>query len=299
MRLATAKGASFGSVSCDRNRHIARRREPAESRLQPGLAAPQIAVIGAIVFGSIGAPEVRAQARAAAPPAFEVASVKPAGTSCRGSRSIDSQQVRYGNFSLKGLVRDAYRVEQYQINAPEWLDSQCYDIAAKLPEGASKEQIPAMLQALLAERFRMTVHKEIRRDRVYALVVAKSGPHLKESKGQSDRPQGVELHADGHMEFTSATMASFSSAISVLLANPVVNMTEIQGHFDITLNVTRGDLAGMRFPLDGAAADSVPDNDASSSVFAAMQELGLKLESRNAPMEHIVVDSAEKVPTGN
>jgi Protein of unknown function (DUF3738) len=205
-----------------RDRPIARRREPAESRLQPGLAAPQIrgpdrtlpraAVIAAILFSPMSAPGIRAQPQVAAPPAFEVASVKPAGTSCRGKRSIDLQQVRYANFSLKGLVRDAYKVELYQIDAPEWLDSQCYDVAAKLPEGASKEQIPAMLQALLAERFRMTVHKEMKRDRVYALVVAKNGPRLKESKGQGDRPQGVELHADGHMEFTSATLASFSSA---------------------------------------------------------------------------------------
>jgi uncharacterized protein (TIGR03435 family) len=154
--------------------------------------------------------------------------VKPAGTSCAGRRSIDSQQVRYVNFSLKGFVRDAYKVELYQINAPEWLGSQCYDLAAKLPDGAAKEQIPAMLQALLAERFRMTVHKEIKRDRVYALVVARNGPRLKESKGQSDGPQSVELHADGHMEFTSATLAS---TMSVLLAQPVVDRTEIQGHF--------------------------------------------------------------------
>jgi len=260
---------------------------------------PRAAVIAAILFSPMSTPEIRAQPQAAAPLAFEVASVKPAGTSCRGRRSVDSQQVRYANFSLKGLVRDAYKVELYQINAPEWFDGQCYDVAAKLPDGASKEQIPAMLQALLAERFRMTVHKEMKRDRVYALVVARNGPRLKESKGQSDGPQGVELHADGHMEFTSATLASFSSAMSVLLARPVVDMTEIQGHFDITLNVTRGDLAGMSLPQNSASADTVPENNAASSVFAAMQELGLKLESRNAPIEHIVVDSVEKVPTGN
>jgi uncharacterized protein (TIGR03435 family) len=255
--------------------------------------------MGAIVFSAISPPEVRAQSQAAVPPAFEVASVKPAGTSCAGRRSVDAQQVRYENFSLKGLVRDAYKVELYQINAPEWLGSQCYDLAAKLPDGATKEQIPAMLQALLAERFRMTVHKEIKRDRVYALVVARNGPRFKESKGQGDRPQGVELHADGRMEFTSATLASFASAMSVLMAQPVVDMTEIQGHFDIALNVTRGDLAGLRFPSDGGAADTLPESNASSSIFAAVQELGLKLESRNVPMEHIVVDSVEKVPTGN
>jgi uncharacterized protein (TIGR03435 family) len=73
-------------------------------------------------------------------------------------------------------------------------------------------------------------------------------------------------------------------------------MTEIQGHFDITLNVTREDLAGMKLPPDG---DSPPDNKASASIFAAMLELGLKLESRKAPIQYVVVDSAQKIPDGN
>jgi uncharacterized protein (TIGR03435 family) len=108
------------------------------------------------------------------------------------------------------------------------------------PEGAAKEQIPLMLQALLVERFHMKAHLETRQDRVYALVVGKNGSRLKESKSQSERPRGAELHADGHMVFTSATLASFSSAMSVLMARPVVNMTDIQGHFDITLNRNQG-----------------------------------------------------------
>jgi uncharacterized protein (TIGR03435 family) len=246
-----------------------------------------LTAIGATVFASF----------AAYGQTFDVASVKSAGTDCRGKRSIDPQQVRYENFSLKGLVRDAYKVELYQSNAPDWFGSECFDLAAKLPEGASREQVPVMLQVLLAERFRMKVHKEVRQDRVYALVVARNGPRPKESKGH--RPQGVELHADGHMEFTSATLASFCSAMSVLMDRPVVDMTEIKGNFDITLNVSRDDLAGLKFPGDGAGTESVAENNASASVFAAMRELGLKLESRNAPMQHIVVDSAERVPTGN
>jgi uncharacterized protein (TIGR03435 family) len=230
--------------------------------------------------------------------AFEVASVKAAGTDCRGKGSVDSQQVRYSDFSLKGLVRDAYKFELYQINAPDWFGDQCYDVVAKLPEGAAKEQIPLMLQALLVERFHMKAHLETRQDRVYALVVGKNGPHLKESTGQREQPGGVKLRNDGHILFTSATLASFSSAMSVLMARPVVNMTDIQGHFDITLNVTREDLGGMNLPSDSTSADN-PGNNASSSVFAAMQELGLNLVSRRAPIQHVVVDSAEKVPTGN
>jgi uncharacterized protein (TIGR03435 family) len=256
----------------------------------------RVSAIGAILF-SMSAPNGRSQP-SAEPPAFEVASLKPAGTGCRGTRSIDAQQARYSNFSLKGLFRDAYKVELYQISAPGWFDAQCYDVVAKLPEGASKDQIPAMLQALLAERFRMKVHTETRQGRVYALIVAKSGSRLKESKDQSDRPPAVVINAS-RVEFTSATLDSFSSAMSVLLACPVLDKTGIQGHFDITLNVTREDLAGIKLPSNGAGPDVATENNASSSIFAAIQELGLKLESRKAPILHIVVDSAEKVPTGN
>jgi uncharacterized protein (TIGR03435 family) len=100
------------------------------------------------------------------------------------------------------------------------------------------------------------------------------------------------------MVFTSATLASFSRAISVLMARPVVNMTDIQGHFNITLDVTREDLSGMNFPSDTASTNN-DENKASSSIFAAIQQLGLKLEPRSAPVQHLVVDSAEKAPIGN
>ncbi len=230
--------------------------------------------------------------------AFEVASVRPSGNACRGTRSIDAQQVRYNNFSLKGLVKDAYKVEMYQIKAPEWLDDQCYDVLANLPAGASKEHIPAMLQTLLAERFHMKVHRETRQGRVYALLAGKSGSRLKELKEGMEKPTAVEIHR-GSVEFTSATLDSFASAMSTLLAHPVVNMTEIQGRFDITLNVSMEDLAGIRLPPDGVGTDTLPESQASSSVFAAMKDLGLRLDSRNAPIERIVVESAEKIPTGN
>ena len=244
--------------------------------------------LATVLFGSL----------AAYGQAFEVASVKAAGTECRGKSSFDAQQVRYSSFSLKGLVRDAYQVELYQINAPDWIGGQCYDVVAKLPEGAARERVPSMLLTLLVERFHLKAHWETRHDRVYALVVGKNGPHLTESKKQGDRPGGVKLQANGHMVFTSATLASFSSAMSVLMARPVVNMTNLQGHFDIVLDVTREELSGMNFPADGSSPHSA-ENNASSSVFAAMQQLGLRLEPRTAPVRHIVVDSAEKVPAGN
>jgi uncharacterized protein (TIGR03435 family) len=84
----------------------------------------------------------------------------------------------HSDFSLKGLVRDAYKIELYQINAPDWFGDQCYDVVAKLPEGGAKEQIPFMLQALLAERFHMKAHLETRQDRDRDMISnAEQGRH--------------------------------------------------------------------------------------------------------------------------
>jgi uncharacterized protein (TIGR03435 family) len=229
---------------------------------------------------------------------FEVASVKPAGADCRGKSSIDRQQVRYANFSLMGLVRDAYRVETSQIEAPAWFEARCYDVAAKLPEGAAAEQIPTMLRALLAERFRMKVHLESRPERIYELVVAKGGARLNKAKAPNDRPNAVEIRGD-RLEFTSATLKSFCGAMSTLLSRPVVDRTEIQGYFDIVLRVAREDLAGIRLPQDQAIAETTDAGNASPSLFAAMRELGLNLTALRAAVEHIVVVSADPVPVGN
>jgi len=214
---------------------------------------------------------------------FEVASVKPAAATVGGPKSVDLQQVRYTGVRLRGLLQDAYEVKRYQINGPDWLDTERYDVIAKLPEGASREQIPAMLQSLLTERFHMTVHTETRQDRVYALIVMKSGAHLKESSGGIP---ALEVH-NGRIEFASATLDAFASVLSGYLDYPVLDMTGIPGKFDITLT------------MDGGPPDTIPDANFSSSILAAMPGLGLKLESRIAPLRHIIVDSAEKIPTGN
>ena len=212
--------------------------------------------------------------------------MKPAAANTSGSLSIDSQQVRYTGFRLSAILQDAYQVKKYQVNGPDWLNTELYDIVAKLPEGASKDDVPAMLRNLLADRFRMKVHTEIRQDRVYALVVAKNGPHLQESDVNSGRTPGMEIHG-GRIEFTSVTLDAFSHVMSSYLGYPVLDTTGIPGHFDIAI------------AMEGGPPDTIPDVGFSSSIVAAVQELGLKLESRTAPLQHIVVDSAERIPSAN
>ena len=103
------------------------------------------------------------------PTTFEVASVKPAEPSAMGMIRVqmrggpgtpDPGQLTYTNVSLKNVLTNAYGVKGYQINGPKWLDSERFDITAKIPKGATKEQFKLMLQNLLAERFKLTLHHE-------------------------------------------------------------------------------------------------------------------------------------------
>jgi uncharacterized protein (TIGR03435 family) len=123
-------------------------------------------------------------------PAFEVASVKPAapitGNMIRvmmrgGPGSPDPGQITYSNVTVKNVLMTAYGVKGFQISGPGWLESERYDIVAKLPRGATKAEFMVMLQNLLAERFKLALHREKKDLPMYALVVGKNGPKLKES----------------------------------------------------------------------------------------------------------------------
>jgi len=123
-------------------------------------------------------------------PSFEVASVKPAAPMTDGRIRVmsrggpgtpDPGQITYSNVTIKSVMTTAYNVKGYQISGPDWLDGQRYDITAKLPPGTTKEQFQLMLQNLLAERFKLTLHHQTKELPMYAMVVAKGGPKMKES----------------------------------------------------------------------------------------------------------------------
>jgi uncharacterized protein (TIGR03435 family) len=123
----------------------------------------------------------------AASPSFEVATIKAAAAPNPGQIAqgkvhiglrIDAARVDIGFFSIADLIRTAYEVKPYQVSGPDWISSERFDILATMPEGATKEQVPAMLKTLLAERFKLAVHKEKREHPVYALVAGKNGPKL-------------------------------------------------------------------------------------------------------------------------
>lgn len=114
---------------------------------------------------------------------FEVASIKPAAPQQTGIMRVmmnaDAGMIRYINVSLKDVIRTAYRVKDFQIDGPDWLSSTRFDIVAKFPAGATRDQVPEMLQSLLTERFKLTFHRDTKEHGIYALVVGKNGAKLK------------------------------------------------------------------------------------------------------------------------
>lgn len=266
-----------------------------------------------------------AQQPAGNSPTFEVASIKPAEPQSTGHVRVmmggDPGRVNYTNVTLKNVLTRAYDVKSYQITGPSWIDGERYDIVAKVPDGAPKEQIPAMLQNLLAERFKMKLHRETKEQPVYALVVGKNGPKLTKAAegvparqtighgGGPTRRGAMMMISNGRLEARGATVTAFAEMLSNLMDRPVVDMTKIEGNYDIALEVSMEDLTGLRRmgamagpgpgargPEEGAPA---PDSTPAPSIFTVVQQLGLKLESRKAPIEYLVVDQAEKVPTEN
>ncbi|HEY5481883.1 MAG TPA: TIGR03435 family protein [Verrucomicrobiae bacterium] len=237
-------------------------------------------------------------------PAFEVASVKTAGPPREepgGARSTgmpprtfgDPGLVNYSSVTLKGVLCRAYNLLPDKIVGPSWLDSERYDIVAKVPKGAPPGQIPSMLQNLLAERFRMSVHWETKQTPGYALVVGKSGPKLTKSALEDATRRSFGFNGSGHLAWKGETLADVATVLSTFLDRPVVDMTEIPGIFDITLDAAPDSLPGLHFGAPSEDSASFP------SIFAAIRGLGLNLEPREVPVKQLVVDSAQKIPTPN
>ena len=303
-----------------------------------------------------------AQAPAATPAAqslaFEVASIKPSGPldrekvmsgQFRVGMSVDGARVDLRFMSIADLIRTAYKIKPHQLVTPDWMKGTImsmdgrWDIQAKLPDGTTKDQVPEMLQALLADRFKLKVHKDSKEQAVYGLVVAKGGPKLKEAPPEEPAKEGdpktpsnaVSVRQEGqgmvvrsgeggamrmtmgpnmtmHMESDRVTMERFADMLTGFLDKPVMDMTELKGSYQIALDLSMEDLraaaakAGVAIPsappAGGAGPGAAPgaaSDPAGPAIFSSIQQLGLKLESKKAPVDTIVVDSVEKTPTEN
>jgi uncharacterized protein (TIGR03435 family) len=175
---------------------------------------------------------------------------------------------------------------------PSWLDEDSFEIVAKMPEGSTSDQIPAMLEALLRERFKLAAHKEDRPRPVYALMVDKGGPKFKETDGHA----GTVMFraAPGIAGFKGPmTMASLALRLSKKLDHPAQDFTGLKGTYDIDLTWT----PDPDFERPGPA--EVPAGSAVGLFTALRESLGLRLEARKEPAEVLVIDHIERVPTAN
>ena len=157
-----------------------------------------------------------------ATPAFEVVAIKPpAGVA---PPKFDPGFIHFPAISLKFLIVQAYKVRLSQIDGPSWLNGPPYfEFTAKIPQGASKAQIPAMYQAALAERFKLKVHWEPRMDPTYALVTETSGVKLK--KSDPAEPTGrTTVSSNGHYSLRANTMEQFATVLSGPAGRPVFDI---------------------------------------------------------------------------
>lgn len=218
-------------------------------------------------------------------PAFEVASIKPAAADATGSDTHGDPGggLVLTNVNLRSLVMMAYHLQPYQLSGgPPWLRSSRFDITAKAPAGARKDQTWLMLETLLADRFQLAVHRETRELPIFELVVAKGGLKIQPVHREPTIADGSLQTNGDHMKATMLPMSDVAGALSGMLGHQVVDRTNLEGKYDFQLE----------FAPEGADSDR-------PSIYAALQaQLGLKLESAKGPVEIVVIDRAE-LPTGN
>jgi len=248
-----------------------------------------------IYFALLLATSVQGQT-AESPPAFEAATVKLSSGGAPYYRDGPGQ-FEMRNYPLKILLYKAYGVgADYTVSGPDWLDSVKVDVVAKLPASAAalspKDRavmMRPMLQSLLTERFKMRVHREERLIPGYALVVAPGGPKMRRVETP---PRGAVTA--GSISGT-ADIGQIVASVKGTLGRPVEDMTGLSGNYEVNLKFSLDDTM-----LAGAENRSTAPDDRPPSIFTALQEqLGLRLEPRNIPVEVVIVDHMERVPIQN
>ncbi len=269
---------------------------------------------------------------AATRPDFEVASVKPGslGSPSRFS-PLPGGRLTAENAPLQRLIENAYGVKTSQIlGAPAWIQSDRWDIVAKAEGNATAKELMIMLQTFLEARFKLTLHRETKVFSVYTLGAAKNGLKLPNAKNvacdapdptrpssasqppAADQPtptpcgrlaQLLTITGErrmGKLKGKSVNMAEAARVLEAILARPIVDKTGFKGTFDVDVDYAPDPHA---IP-DEIEVHPAPDNEpgrsvqsvdpAGASIFTALQQLGLKLESAKGPVEVLVIDHVEK-----
>jgi uncharacterized protein (TIGR03435 family) len=221
--------------------------------------------------------------------AFAVASIRPSAAEVKfehdGKTETTPGTLRMQDVTVSTCIKWAYSVQDRQISGPEWLQSQHYDIIAKADGPATEDEMKLMLRALLADRFKLSFHREGKELRSYVMTVAKSGHKLHESP--SDGKPSRQNSAIGST-VRATTLKEFGDFLSGPLQTPVVDMTGLTGRYDFVLDFTP-------YLPDGEHAMKTDYANTTGIIIAALQgELGLKLESRKESVDVLVIEHVEK-----
>jgi uncharacterized protein (TIGR03435 family) len=291
-----------------------------------GLVPRHASTMALVLWLSVSGAAAQTPAQAPAPrPTFDVTSVKPNPT---GGRTGAIQPGRFAQsaVTLQQLVRMAYGTNEI-VGGPGWIDSERFDVEGRGsfdlsgflpgPDG-SPPQVYLMLQQLLADRFKLVVHKATQQRPVYALVTARRdqqlGPRLSRSTfdcdallaatvqsgrlpapaSQAAGPRCAVGGTPGHLMADSIDMSRLASVLSASTDRVVIDRTGLPGRFNVELQWTPDALGPAPPPNAGAAATDAPP----ALVTAIQEQLGLKLDAVTAPIEVLVVDSADH-PTPN
>jgi uncharacterized protein (TIGR03435 family) len=259
------------------------------------------------------APPLHAQTPVAAL-TFDVVSIRP--TKIASDRQVvesqaDGDGITITNMSAGDLIQIAYdfRRRELIIGLPEWAASESFDVTAKVADAniaafrkLNQAQRRQMLQPILASRFQLKAHIATKQLPIYALVVGRNGPKLKQARPGDTYPGGSKL-GDGSpagpgtligLTGQGVTMAALAAMLSRIdLGREVVDRTGLTGKYDFRLRCAPTD--AMRPVINGHTTPLSTDEEALPSIFTALQEqLGLKLESNKAAVEVLVVDHIER-----
>lgn len=240
----------------------------------------------AVFIGTIGA-----QTRG-----FDVASIHPSQLPQAGGEGSKRNEIRHTpksltmrNVTFLDCLMFAYGVTEQQVIGPDWIMRDRYDIAASTSEPVSRAEVKRMLQPLLADRFNLALHREMKETPVYVLTVAKGGPKLNPSQSQTGSNWRI---SGGAYVFVDTNMPELAQKLSQLLAvnGMVIDQTGISGSFDFSIRMAANEEIARSEAIHGDGP----------SIFTLIErQLGLKLESRKVPIEVLAIDHADRTPTAN
>lgn len=244
---------------------------------------------------------------------FEVASIKPANPDTPGSsiQFMPGGGLKMANIPLRAMMTFAYDVRDFQVSGgPGWIGTERFDVMAR-PDSAAPDgpvdfakmnddqrktmrvQIGERLRALLADRFQLVVHREVKEQPIYALVLAKNGSKLQATKetGTQQNMMTNRGRSQGH----AISVEMLAQMLSGITGRPVVDKTGLTAKYDFVLEWTPDMGPDARAQGFGDGLTTPAPAPGGPTIFTALQEqLGLRLDAEKGPVENIVIDRVEK-----